>query len=288
MEFSISFLSINIYKYRRYLFQPLSIGSISFVFYYLEKGQFWDCSSPLFSTLNKIKIQHLYKYEDALSIQNIFFLLTKYEKKNSSFDFSGNRSIHNNCTIIFPRIKLKFSFMAENWTRCIYVHRKRCKRHELSAKLPSRCPSPSPPLNNFLRRILKFRTIISSHLEFCTTEIVEFLANCLQRRSTVKLALFVICSVRSFGPLRLLSLPPVSDSTGKRGGGRGPSKTVRAWLSLSLSIENPTPPRKFNEVEMEQNESRGFGRGTFVREWKGTILGSFGHLTLSLVPQRAS
>lgn len=38
MEFSISFLSINIYKYRRYLFQPLSIGSISFVFYYLEKG----------------------------------------------------------------------------------------------------------------------------------------------------------------------------------------------------------------------------------------------------------
>lgn len=185
---------------------------------------------PLFSTLDKIKLQHLYKYEDALSIQNIFFLLylTKYEKKNSSFDFSGNRSIHNNCTIIFPRIKLKFSFMAENWTRCIYVHRKRCKRHELSAKLPSRCPSPSPPLNNFLRRILKFRTIIPSHLEFCTTEIVEFLANCLQRRSTVKLALFVICSVRSFGPLRLLSLPPVSDSTGKRGGGRGPSKTVRA------------------------------------------------------------
>lgn len=39
MEFSISFLSINIYKYRRYLFQPLSINSISFVFYYLEKGQ---------------------------------------------------------------------------------------------------------------------------------------------------------------------------------------------------------------------------------------------------------
>lgn len=194
----------------------------------------------MFSTLDKIKIQHLYKYEDALSIQNIFFLLylTKYEKKNSSFDFSGNRSIHNNCTIIFPRIKLKFSFMAENWTRCIYVHRKRCKRHELSAKLPSRCPSPSPPLNNFLRRILKFRTIIPSHLEFCTTEIVEFLANCLQRRSTVKLALFVICSVRSFGPLRLLSLPPVSDSTGWRE--RSFENCSR--LTLSLSVDRKSNP----------------------------------------------
>lgn len=109
---------------------------------------------------------------------------------------------------------------------------------QITIQMPS--PSP-PPLNNFLRRILKFRTIIPSHLEFCTTEIVEFLANCLQRRSTVKLPLFVICFVRSFGPLRLLSPspclpPPVSDSTGKRGGGRGPSKTVRAWLSLVLSL----------------------------------------------------
>ena len=147
---------------------------------------------------------------------------------------------------------------------------------QITIQMPS--PSP-PPLNNFLRRILKFRTIIPSHLEFCTTEIVEFLANCLQRRSTVKLPLFVICSVRSFGPLRLLFPSPSLSSSSrlwldwKKGWREGPFEncsrlTLSRSLSLSLSIENPTPPRKFNEVEMEQNESRGFGRGTFVREFE--------------------
>lgn len=105
-------------------------------------------------------------------------------------------------------------------------------------------PSPPPsPLNNFLRRILKFRTIIPSHLEFCTTEIVEFLANCLQRRSTVKLPLFVICSVRSFGPLRLLFPSPSLSSSSrlwldwKKGWREGPFENCsRLTLSRSLSV----------------------------------------------------
>lgn len=131
--------------------------------------------------------------------------------------------------------------MAQNWTRCIYAVNDANDTNYPPNYHPDASPPP-PPLNNFLRRILKFRTIIPSHLEFCTTEIVEFLANCLQRRSTVKLPLFVICSVRSFGPLRLLSPLSLSSTSRlwldwKKGWREGPFENCsRLTLSRSLSV----------------------------------------------------